>query len=282
MGFWQGGEVPFGMARQLVSPNGEPKQILKPGEWKNISTDRVVLTPGDSREVETTKLAFDLYTKQRKTRHEIAEILNQRSMLWNGHRWTVQKLLRLFTNRVYKGDYVYGKHFNCKTIPRDKWLIREHSFRGVISEEQWAEANARAREEVKPLVDSEMIEALRRLWKRKGKLSTNIVNAARGISSIEAYKKHFGGINEAYRLIGYPVPREYSYVHAIKMMRQMRNTLCDDICEQIRAVGGNAERQPGPGILVINGNVRVRVTFSTRTLSPYAVHGMDACTREAA
>jgi DNA invertase Pin-like site-specific DNA recombinase len=84
MGFWQGGDPPVGMLRQLVSQNGEPKEILGPGQWKSITTDRVVLTPGPQAAVVTIQLAFDLYTKEGKSRHEIAEILNRG--IWRQHK----------------------------------------------------------------------------------------------------------------------------------------------------------------------------------------------------
>lgn len=68
MGCWQGGPAPFGYLRCLGGSNGE-RQILKPREQKNISTDRVTLIPGPKDAVETVRLAFDLYTKHGKSRH---------------------------------------------------------------------------------------------------------------------------------------------------------------------------------------------------------------------
>jgi DNA invertase Pin-like site-specific DNA recombinase len=100
MGFWQGGPTPFGMLRQLVSETGERKQILKSGEWKNITTDRVVLTPGPQEDIETVRLAFDLYTKRKKSHHEIVNILNQRKRFLGRTPWTIQKLRYLLTNRA--------------------------------------------------------------------------------------------------------------------------------------------------------------------------------------
>ena len=60
MGWWQGGNAPFGFQRMLVSQDGNRKHILKPGEWKSICTDRIVLTPGPKEAVDTVRLAFDL------------------------------------------------------------------------------------------------------------------------------------------------------------------------------------------------------------------------------
>lgn len=266
LGFWQGGKAPFGMARQLLSLSGEPKRILKSGETKDISTDRVMLTPGDSREVEIIRFAFDLYTKERRTRRQIADTLNERSLLC-GRPWTAQKLLALLTNSVYRGAYSYGKHCtrNGRTnhVPKESWLVRERAFTAIVSEAQWREANARIGEEVKCLVDSEMIEALRRLWKRKRRLNVEIVNAARDVPSVQAYLNHFGSLNEVYKLIGYQLPRNYSYPHSRKMVGEMRNHLCDEICEQVRADGGIAEQQESlPGVVMLNKSVRVRVEFS--------------------
>jgi DNA invertase Pin-like site-specific DNA recombinase len=264
MGYWQGGYPAFGMTRLLIGANGEAKQILKYGEWQSLSTDRTVLVPGDPREVKTVKLAFDLYTKQRKTRRQIAQILNERSMLPpNGQHWTMVKLLRLFRDHVYKGAYAYGKYAKGRLLPREKWSIRERTFRGIVSEKQWEEANARIREELKPYLDSELLDTLRRLLKRSGRLTQDIINNAKTVPSAEAYRHHFGSLNETYKLIGYPTRRESSYVHVIGMTRQMRDKLCDEICGQVRATGGTAERKFGPGILLINGAITVQVTFST-------------------
>jgi DNA invertase Pin-like site-specific DNA recombinase len=271
MGLWQGGNPPFGMVRQIVSQNGELKQILKSGEWKSISTDRVVLTPGPQDAIDTIELAFDLYTKEGKSRRQIAEILNQRKGLLKERAWTVQKLRYLFTNPVYRGDYAYGKHdfrgHAFKNLPPEKWLVREHAFTGIISDKQWARAKELVRAETRPLTDPEMLQGLRRLWQREGTLNSTLINAAKDIPSTVAYCNHFGGINEAYKLIGFPLPRDYSFVKAIRMTRQMRNTLCDEICDQIRAIGGSAERRPGPGVMLINGNITAKVTFSTGRLS---------------
>ena len=263
LGFWQGGRAPFGMSRQLVSPNGQPRRILNTGEYKQVNTERVVLTPGESSATKIIRFAFDLYTNQRKSRHQIVQILNERSMIL-GRPWTVDKLRRLFTNPVYKGDYAYGKNHTSngvtKDLPKEKWLVCERAFSSIISDRQWAQANAQIDEEVKALVDSKMIDALRRLWHRKGKLSTNIVNAAQDVPSARAYINHFGSMNEAYRLIGYPMPRDYSYPHSRNLAKRITDALCEQISERVHSLGGTAERETPPsGLILLNRSLKVRV-----------------------
>ena len=262
MGWWQGGNAPFGFQRMLVSQDGNRKHILKPGEWKSICTDRIVLTPGPKEAVDTVRLAFDLYTEHGKNRKQIAEILNKRGLVFYNHPWDMRKVCELLTRHIYKGAYAYCKHDeHFITLPRDKWLIREHAFEGIVSDDQWARANELVSEEVRPYVDSEMLEDLRRLWRQKGKLNTTIINAANDIPSIPAYKHHFGGLNEAYKLIGYPLIRDHSYRHAVRMSKALRTAICDEICEGVQQIGGKGGKIPGPGMLRLNDTVTVKVAI---------------------
>jgi DNA invertase Pin-like site-specific DNA recombinase len=261
MGWWQGGNGPFGYQRLLVGADGTPKHILKLGEWKSISTDRISLTPGPKEARDTVRLAYDLYTKKRKSRREIAEILNRRGVFAGKRRWTLAMVRELIVRPIYKGAYAYCKHNNKYiTLPRDKWLIREGAFEPIVPPKQWERAYELVREEVRDYTNAEMIEGLRKVWKREGKLNSIIVNAAPDIPSVQAYKNHFGGINEAYRLIGYPIVKDLSYIHAVQFSRRLRNGICDEICERVLKIGGTAKKMPTPGLLQINGNLTVKVS----------------------
>jgi DNA invertase Pin-like site-specific DNA recombinase len=259
LGHWQGGCGPFGMQRQLVSHDGQQKRVLKPGEWKSISTDRITLIPGPRDDVRTVQLAFDLYTKSGKSRYEIAQILNCKKRLRGGKPWNIKFLRYLFSDPTYKGALAYGKHHNCRTVERDKWLIRERSFPAIVPEKQWTQAYDRIVRESRRPNDAEMLEGLHRLWKKKGILSAKIINEARTIPSSVAYAKHFGSINEAYMLIGYPPPRDISVIHAIIISRKMRRDLCEEISLRVRAIGGTAEPMSASGMIRINHNIIVKV-----------------------
>jgi len=44
----------------MLSANGKPKQVMKSGEYKNLTTDRVILVHGPSREVKFVRLMFSM------------------------------------------------------------------------------------------------------------------------------------------------------------------------------------------------------------------------------
>jgi len=260
------------MQRLLIDQNRNPKGILNLGQWKTISTDRIVLVPGPPAAVATVKLAFDLYTNGKRTRQETAEILNKARKFRRRSPWTIQTLRDLFLDPIYKGAYAYGKYetrdHSSRRLGWDKWLVREHAFPAIVSDKQWNQARKRIREEIKPLVDSEMLEGLRRLWKRKGHLNSNLINEARDIPSAVAYNHHFGGINQAYKLIGYPLPKDYSYLNAINFARQIGRQVCHEICHGVEALGGTAEKLPARNMLLLNNEVTVHVSICKGWIRP--------------
>jgi DNA invertase Pin-like site-specific DNA recombinase len=55
----------------------------------------------------------------------------------------------------------------------------------------------------KGLSDDEMLEALRKLWKKCGYLTREIISASKNVPSISAYYSRFGSLTRAYQSIGY-------------------------------------------------------------------------------
>jgi hypothetical protein len=73
-GFSAGGTAPYGMARLLLDENKNPIGILKNGQHKLISNQRVTFTPLNDETTQTVKDIFDLFVHEWKTPVAIAEI----------------------------------------------------------------------------------------------------------------------------------------------------------------------------------------------------------------
>ena len=78
----------------------------------------------------------------------------------------------------------------------------------------------------------------------------------------------FDSLNAAYGLIGYPLPKDYSYLNSINMSRNLRSSVCEEICRGVRSVQGTAELLPEPGTLLLNGNVTVKVSPTQGLVRP--------------
>jgi hypothetical protein len=73
LGFRQGGPAGYGLRRQLIDRDRNPKGLLSRGERKSLQTDRVILVPGPEREIEAVRHIYDLFS--------LKETRNRR--LWN-------------------------------------------------------------------------------------------------------------------------------------------------------------------------------------------------------
>jgi hypothetical protein len=75
LGFRQGGQARYGLRRQLIDRDRNPKGLLGLGERKSLQPDRVILVPGPNREIETVQHIYDLFVAQGNTEREIMEVL---------------------------------------------------------------------------------------------------------------------------------------------------------------------------------------------------------------
>jgi hypothetical protein len=66
LGFRQGGPAGFGLRRQLIDRDRNPKGLLGLGERKGLQLDRVILVPGPEGEIETVQQIYDLFVAQGK------------------------------------------------------------------------------------------------------------------------------------------------------------------------------------------------------------------------
>jgi DNA invertase Pin-like site-specific DNA recombinase len=81
LGFRQGGSAGFGLRRQLIDRDRNPKSLLGPGERKSMQRDRVILIPGPEEEVDTVRKIYDQFVTDGMTEREIMETLNGRGCI---------------------------------------------------------------------------------------------------------------------------------------------------------------------------------------------------------
>jgi DNA invertase Pin-like site-specific DNA recombinase len=110
LGFRQGGPAGFGLRRQLVDEHRQPKAELVRGEHKSLQTDRVVLVPGPSSEVEVVDRIYRLFVLHRRSEREIAVLLNGQGIVTDlGRPWTRGTIHQVLTNEKYIGNNVYNR-----------------------------------------------------------------------------------------------------------------------------------------------------------------------------
>ena len=209
LGYRQGASAAYGFRRLLIDERGIAKQVLAPGELKSIQTDRVVLIPGPQGERDVVRLIFATFTKQRKNEREIAELLNERKIAGiKGGPWAPYHVRRILANENYIGNVIWNRHSvklkgKLTNNRPDQWIRVEGAVETTIERSLFNAAQSILCDRKPGLTDQQKLEPLRRLLRRRGTLSAQLINGSRTTPSASAYHRWFGGLTNAYERIGF-------------------------------------------------------------------------------
>src|SRR6202790_1139967 len=122
MGFKLGGQVGYGLRRQLVNEKLQTKAVLKNGDRKYLVTDHVRLLPGTADEAAIVRWIFEQFLRQ-KSETALARELNRMAVPTStGRPWNRALIGRLLRNENYIGTwYITDGPTSCErganTIP---------------------------------------------------------------------------------------------------------------------------------------------------------------------
>ncbi|MCC8939263.1 recombinase family protein [Bradyrhizobium sp. Arg68] len=258
LGYRQGGPAGFGLRRRLIDQNGAAKAELSHGEHKSIQTDRIILIPGPSDEIETIRFIYDFFVNESRTEAEIAALLNQREVLTDlGRAWTRATVHQILINEKYVGNNVWNRS-SCKLRgrrvynPPDRWIRHDKAFEPIVDDETFQAAQKIISERAKSYSNEELLDLLRGLLEKHGYLSGIIIDELEFGPSSSAYRTRFGSLIRAYELIGFAPERDYRYVEINRALRRMYPGLIDATIRGIQEIGGKVRRDAESDLLSVN------------------------------
>ncbi len=231
MGFRVGGHAGYGLRRLLVNHQRLPKGILAPGDWKNLTSDRVLLVPGPPVETKIVRRIFQIFVHERKSEAQIATILNREGILTDlGRPWRPHTVEHLLRSEKYIGNSVWNRRsskLGGRTIRNtpDIWLRVDGVLDPIVERSVFDAAQAIIRERrcrtfrgrPKGLPNKQMVDRLRRLFENHGYLSHRLIDSAEGMPAHTVYAARFGSLQRAYQLVGYD-QRDYRFSQAARRL----------------------------------------------------------------
>lgn len=268
LGFRQGGAAGYGLRRLLIDQAGKPKTELQPGEQKSLQTDRVVLVPGPPEERAAVRRIYRLFVDEGYTERQIAGELNRAGIFGElGRNWTRGMIHQVLTNEKYVGNNVYNKiSFKLKKKrvknPPQMWVRRNGAFDAVVDLVDFTAAQEIILERHKRASDTELLEMLRGLAQRHGRLSGLIIDEAEGMPSSSAYRQRFGSLARAYQLIDYLPDRDFAYVEINRRLRQLHPEIMVRVIKALEDHGGTVTRDPETDLILVNGMHSVSIVIA--------------------
>ncbi|MGA8733640.1 MAG: recombinase family protein [Terriglobales bacterium] len=238
LGFKQGGMPGYGLRRMLVSSDGQPKQVLRSGERKSIATDRVILVPSTAHDVQVVRDIYRMLISEDMSIYAIARELNRAGVGYQGDsRWTHHTVAEVLTNPKYAGIHVYGRTTSRLYTPtvrlaRSEWILAQNAFEPIVDYQTFSEAQRILQDRTTNKSNEELLDNLRLLLAREGRLSLSVVKNSRDVPSPSTYRLRFGSLRRAYELIGYGRPEQFGSIDLRRRTRALR----DELVAQIAAM----------------------------------------------
>jgi hypothetical protein len=233
-----------------------------------IFTDRVILIPGPAEEVEIIRDIYRLYTEELFSSAVIAQKLNERDLPTEfGGPWTRHIVREILTNPKYIGANVTNRH-SCKLRgrsvrnPPEMWVRRENAFAPLVTVETFQKAHEITARRTKRYTDAELLDSLRLLQERTGRLSIRLINDSSDMPCLTMYQQRFGGVTEAYRRIGYQCPEISASADVSKRIRARRREYAKMLIQELRSTGACVELGPRPGLVTVNGEFTILFTVA--------------------
>ena len=258
LGYRQGGAPGFGLRRTLLDQTGTPKGVLSRGEQKSLQTDRVILTPGPPEEIEVVARIYRMFVEESKVESEIANRLNADGIRTDlGREWTRATVHQVLTNPKYIGDNVYNRiSFKLKkkrvVNPQPMWIHRDGAFQAIVEPSAYFMAQGIIRERNRRYTDAELLDSLKRLLEKEGRLSGLLIDETEGMPNSSAYQSRFKSLLRAYQLVGYAPDRDLEFLETNRRLRAMYPQIVSDVTARIETLGGRIERDAATQILTIN------------------------------
>jgi DNA invertase Pin-like site-specific DNA recombinase len=236
LGFKPGGLPGYGLRRMLVSIDGQPKQILASGERKSITTDRVVLIPGPEEEIAIVREIYRLLLKEHLTVHGIAAHLNKCGISHGNSRWTHHVVQQILSHPKYAGCNVFGRTTQKLGTPsvrvsQSEWIVKTSAFEPIVSPHVYEKAQQLLLNRTSNKSDAEILDALRRLLGRHGRLSLSLIRCSTQSPSPSTYRQRFGSLRRAYEMIGYGKPTDFGPIDLRQRTQAIREQVLRDIHE---------------------------------------------------
>jgi DNA invertase Pin-like site-specific DNA recombinase len=274
LGYRQGGPAGYGLRRSLIDQAGTAKGELTRGEHKSIQTDRVVLVPGPSEEIDTVRWMYQSFVKGGTPEYEIANLLNERGLTTDlGRPWTRGTVHQVLINEKYIGNNVWNRgSFKLKKKrvrnSTDMWIRAEAAFESIVDRSLFEAAQEIIRERSYKLSDEEMLGSLQRLLQDRGYLSGLIIDETERLPSSSAYQNRFGSLLRAYELVGFSPDRDYRYIEINRTLRRMHPQIVADTIAGIKHVGGWVQQNPVSDLLTINGEFTASIVVARCRTTP--------------
>lgn len=158
-----------------------------------MTTDRVVLVPGRSRDVELVREIFRRFVSGGATLRGLARDLNRAGVPSpEGKSWRHSVIRNILRSPVYLGCNVFNRRAMrlagaSLPLPRSEWVVCPRAHEPLVDEETFDRAQRIMEGRTVAKSDEQLLDELRSMAAAKGMLSAALVDGMLGMANSRTY-----------------------------------------------------------------------------------------------
>lgn len=273
-GYKMGGSVGYGLRRVSYDQDGQRRRELKLGERKAALTDRVRFALGPQHEVDMVRSIYHWYVHEKLGDAAIAARLNAMRVPSESRRpWTAWLVKGILTNEKYIGRLVFNRGSAKMSQPRtlnaaDDWICIDQALPPIVSVELFEAATTERQRRLQGKTNDQLLQMLRALYEHHGKVTVELINAAKGIPNPKYFAARFGTLAAAYKAAGLPADKALLRARTLRAVRQIRVATISAIELMIERAGGRHAPHNHPWLKLINGRIVLKVVVARSRHEP--------------
>jgi len=236
----------IGLRRAVVNKDGEVVGTVEDGSCRRQAGDQLMIRPGPEHERAVVRQIFLQYVELRLSIAAIVKGLNEGPAASMGRRmWKFETVRQMLIDERYIGNVVIRSFHQPGQIERAKTptkIIRhENLFEPIVPVEHFRAAAERLSQTWKRCDKATMLETLKDIYAKNGRVTGQLVDSHRGGPTHVSYLNHFGGMVNAYVAAGIQLSRDYSWIERSASNKQDRTRIMDFVTCCLHEQGHSVE-----------------------------------------
>jgi hypothetical protein len=183
-----------------------------------------------------------------------------------GRGWTRGIVHEILTNQKYVGNNVYNRvSFKLKKKrvrnPPEMWVRHDGAFEATVEPAEFGAAQALILERHRFCSDDQLLEQLKDLAGRRGRLSGLLIDESDHMASTAVYRHRFGSLVRAYELIGYTPERDYAFIEVNRRLRRLHPEVIEGVLRSIEPLSDAVVRDPETDLIRLNDMISVSIVL---------------------
>jgi hypothetical protein len=146
--------------------------------------------------------------------------------------------------------------------PPELWIRKDGAFEAIVTPSLFAKAEGVSAARARHYDKAQLLDFLRAFLKKHGHMTARRIAADRTMPCTQSFNAAFGGLAEAYRLIGYKSVKNLAFIERDRGLTPVRRQFNATVINKLVEMGFDVKQDSRSKLLTLNGGLTVRLSVT--------------------